>query len=133
MTGRIVAAAPHSDLQIVDAGEVESGRDICGPRTPCDHRRPTIDESVEADSRGFVFGVARDKHWAGERTPQFGQLAVGESAAVGCGLRRRHQTPSASMIKRAAAAPEYCCWPVIKLPSRTACDVNLPETMKFVP
>jgi hypothetical protein len=43
------------------------------------------------------------------------------------------QTPSASIIRRAAAAPEYCCWPVIRMPSRTACDLKREDTMKFVP
>jgi hypothetical protein len=42
------------------------------------------------------------------------------------------QTPSASMIKRAAAAPECCCWPVIRSPSRTACGLKREAAMKFV-
>jgi hypothetical protein len=36
------------------------------------------------------------------------------------------------MTSRAAAALEYCCWPVIKLPSRTANDLKRPLTIKFV-
>src|SRR5581483_137227 len=45
---------------------------------------------------------------------------------------RGHHTPSASITRRATAAPEYCCWPVIRLPSRTACALNRPATMKLV-
>jgi hypothetical protein len=37
------------------------------------------------------------------------------------------------MSKCAAAAPEYCCWPVIRRPSRTACDLKREATMKLVP
>jgi hypothetical protein len=36
------------------------------------------------------------------------------------------------MIKRAAAVPKYCCWPVIRRRSRTACDLKREATMKFV-
>jgi hypothetical protein len=42
------------------------------------------------------------------------------------------QVPSASTMSRAAAPPEYCCWPVIRLPSRTAWGLNRPATMKLV-
>jgi hypothetical protein len=42
-------------------------------------------------------------------------------------------TPKASITSRATAVPEYCCWPVTRFPSRTACGLKRPETMKFVP
>src|SRR5215472_15508601 len=41
-------------------------------------------------------------------------------------------TPNASIIRRATAVAEYCCWPVIRLLSRIACDLKRPDTIKFV-
>src|SRR5436190_3562213 len=40
--------------------------------------------------------------------------------------------PSASSSNRVAATPEYCCWPVMRWPSRTACGLKRPLTMKLV-
>jgi hypothetical protein len=37
------------------------------------------------------------------------------------------------MTRRAAAAPEYCCWPVTSRPSRIANSENVWSTRKFVP
>ena len=37
--------------------------------------------------------------------------------------------PSASINRLAASAPEYCCCPVIRLPSRTAKGLNSPPLM----
>ena len=54
----------------------------------------------------------------------------GSSGRSGC--RPASQVPSASIIRRAAAAPEYCCWPVIRLPSRTACGLKRTLTMKLL-
>src|ERR1022692_2541870 len=41
-------------------------------------------------------------------------------------------TPIASITSRATAAPEYCCCPVIRFPSRTAWALKRLNTMKFV-
>src|SRR5215475_5403750 len=49
------------------------------------------------------------------------------------GLDCARYTPRASITSRATAPPEYCCCPVIRLPSRTACALKRPDTMKFVP
>jgi len=37
------------------------------------------------------------------------------------------------MTRRAAAAPENCCWPVTRRPSRTAKSRNIWSTTKLVP
>lgn len=47
-------------------------------------------------------------------------------------ISRPSQRPSVSMTSLAATTPEYCCWPVIRLPSRTACGRKAPCTMKLV-
>src|SRR5207302_1327221 len=45
---RIVAAPAHGHLQVLCAGEVEGGCDVAGPEAARDHRRPPIDERIEA-------------------------------------------------------------------------------------
>lgn len=44
----------------------------------------------------------------------------------------RVQRPSVETTSSAAAAPENCCWPVIRLPSRMAKGLNMPFTTKLV-
>jgi hypothetical protein len=86
-------------------------------------RRPMDDERPYRDGRAFPAARRPDS------------VALGDGAAL-TGSRfadKPVQTPSASMIKRAAAPPEYCCWPVIRRPSRTACGLKREATMKFVP
>ena len=43
--------------------------------------------------------------------------------------RSHPQRPSASMTSSATFAPEYCCWPVMSLPSRTANAFQRPPWM----
>ena len=44
-------------------------------------------------------------------------------------LPRSAQVPRAAITRRAVAAPEYCCCPVIKRPSRTAKALKRPPWM----
>jgi hypothetical protein len=77
MAGRIVAASAHGDLQIVDAREVKCRSHVSRPCAPRDHGWSAIDESVEADPRSVVSGIAGAQHRAGQRASQLDWLVVG--------------------------------------------------------
>ena len=48
-------------------------------------------------------------------------------------LRRQVHCPSAAMTARAVSSPEKFCWPVTRLPSRTAKPRQRPACTKFAP
>ena len=53
-----MAAAADGDLERVNAGKVERGRDVGRAGAPCDHRGPAVDHRVPAAARGVVVRVA---------------------------------------------------------------------------
>ena len=68
--GRVVAAAPHRDLEPVRPRVVEGGGHVAGAEAPDDHRRPAIDEGVEAAARPVVAGIAGADHRPGHLSAQ---------------------------------------------------------------
>ena len=57
VSGGVVPASAHRHLQLVRPCEIERGRDVAGADAARDHRRPAVDESVEAAARRVVAGV----------------------------------------------------------------------------
>lgn len=58
----------------------------------------------------------------------------GSAASAGAATRNAEpepfgQSPSAAITRSATCSPEYCCWPVIRLWSRTANALNRPAWM----
>jgi hypothetical protein len=74
VSGRIVSASTHRDLEREGSCEIERGRDVVRrPDAARDYRRAPIDGSVETASRGVVPGVIRSDDRAGQRAPQLDQ------------------------------------------------------------
>src|SRR6185312_3465087 len=59
--------------------------------------------------------VRCDEEGARPRQPLTGPV-VEASETSGFERARPRYTPNASITRRATAVPEYCCWPVIRLP-----------------
>lgn len=78
VSGGIVPASAHGHLELVRPCEIEGGRDIAGSDATRDHRRPAVDESVEAAACRVVLGIGRADEAAGQRTPQLAQALVQE-------------------------------------------------------
>ena len=76
-------ASAHGDLELVRPCEIESGRDIAGADAARDHRRPAVDERVEAAARCVVLGVRGADDGAGQRTPQLVQVLVVDACREG--------------------------------------------------
>ncbi len=73
MPGGIVPSSAHSDLEFVRACEVEGRHDIARADATSDHRRPAVDESVEAAACRVVLRIPRSDDCAGHRPPQLVQ------------------------------------------------------------
>jgi hypothetical protein len=89
VSGGIVPASPHGHVQPLRTCESERGRDIAGAEATRDHRRPAVDESVEAAARRVVPGVRGADHRPGQRLPQLVQarhLSRHEPAGVVVGI-----------------------------------------------
>jgi hypothetical protein len=73
VAGRIVPASAHRDLEREGSCDIERGRDVVRADAARDHRRASVDESVETASRSVVLGVIRCDNSAGQRAPQLDQ------------------------------------------------------------
>ena len=79
MSGGIVPASAHGHFQLVRACEVERGRDIAGADATGDHRRPAVDESIEAAAYRVVFSVGWADDGTGQRPPELVQALINVS------------------------------------------------------
>jgi hypothetical protein len=73
VSGRIVSASTHRDLERKSSCELERRRDVVRPDAARDHRRASVDERVETASRSVVLGVIRSDDGARQRAPQLDQ------------------------------------------------------------
>ena len=74
--GGVVPASSHRHLEPARAREIERRRHVAGAEAARDHRRPAVDEGVEAAPGRVVAGVGRGQHGAGQRAPQLGRALV---------------------------------------------------------
>jgi hypothetical protein len=72
-----VPASAYGDLQRVRPGEVKGPPHVAGIETTHDHRRPMVDQRVEAATRRIESFVCGGKHGAAKRSPQLGQAFTG--------------------------------------------------------
>ena len=67
VAGRVVPPSANRHLQLVGAREVERDRDVGRAAAARDHRRPSVDERVEAEARSVVLDLAGYDHVTLER------------------------------------------------------------------
>jgi hypothetical protein len=130
------------DRAVIDVGDLESGR--ARARALYGEYGPTPDPGsaghLAVARSGCWVGIGRvplccqrvfepldPRRWDRPSTPGTRERRCGTSRS---GRRRSHrsspQTPRASISIWATVRPEYCCCPVISLPSRTANALNRP-------
>jgi hypothetical protein len=83
VTGRIVATAPHGHLEAVRPGVVEGCRHVGGAEAADDHRRPAVDERVEAAARSVIAGVAGPDDGPSHHSAQLAQALDSRAARLG--------------------------------------------------
>src|SRR5918995_3657121 len=96
--GGVGPASPYRPLQPVRPCEIERRRHVVGADATRDHRRPAVDESVEATARGVVPGIAWGQHGAGERAPQLGRALVHSRSCYRARSYTRITTPSPTVL-----------------------------------
>ena len=76
VAGGIVPPSAHGQGQLVRPCEIESDRDIASAEATRDHRRPAIDERIEAAAYCVVLGVGGADDGASQRPSQLVQALV---------------------------------------------------------
>ena len=71
VTGRVVSSAAYCHLESVRLGEREGRCDICSASATRNHRRPSVDQRVEAAPRVIEVGVIGRDHLSHERAAKF--------------------------------------------------------------
>ena len=84
MPGGVMAAAAHCDLEPVRAGEVERNPDVLHTRAAHDHRRPVVDERVEAAAGCVVPRVRGLDDTTGQRSPQLAEISSDVESHLRC-------------------------------------------------
>ena len=100
VSGWVVTASAHGDLEPMRAGEVESGGDVSGSPAARDQRRPAVDERVEADARRVVARVLGAQDCACERLLQLVSRPVVDLPIL---RRARRAPPTPSWATRLGA------------------------------
>ncbi len=88
VSGGVVATPAHRDLELVSPREVESDCDVPGVDAACDHRRPAIDECVEAASRCVVRRIRGLDDRPGQGSAQLDEIVL--EPRRDAGLLERH-------------------------------------------
>ena len=77
VSGGVVPASAHGDLQRLRPGEVKGPRHVAGIETTHDHGWPAVDQGVEAAARRIEPGICAGEHGAANRSPQLGHAFTG--------------------------------------------------------